>query len=70
MTFSPPLLFKGLCHAAPLGYDCAMTNALALWIVALIIGFFVLDAVFLHLGAPVFLARKGLDLLDYLAFWR
>ena len=47
-----------------------MTNALALWIVALIIGFFVLDAVFLHLGAPVFLARKGLDLLDYLAFWR
>jgi hypothetical protein len=47
-----------------------MTNALALWIVALIAGFFLLDAFVLHLGAPVFLARKGLDLLDYLAFWR
>lgn len=47
-----------------------MTNTLALWIVALIIGFFLLDAFVLHWEAPLFLARKGLDLLNYLAFWR
>ena len=47
-----------------------MTNALTLWIVALIAGFFLTDHFFLHLGAPLFLARKGMDLIVYLAFWR
>lgn len=47
-----------------------MTNALAIWIVALLAGFFLLDHFVLHLGAPLFLARKGVDLIEYLAFWR
>lgn len=47
-----------------------MTNALALWIVALIASFFVVDHFVLHLGAPLFLAHRGMDLIDYLAFWR
>jgi hypothetical protein len=48
----------------------AMTNTLAFWIIACIFGFFLLDHFILHLGAPLFLARKGLDLIEYLAFWR
>ncbi len=47
-----------------------MTNTLTIWIVALIAGFFLVDHFILHLGAPLFLARKGMDLIDYLAFWR
>ncbi len=47
-----------------------MTNTLAIWIVALIASFFLLDTFVLHLGAPLFLARKGMDLIAYLAFWR
>jgi len=37
---------------------------------ALIAGFFLLDHFVLHLDAALFLARKGLLALDYLAFWR
>ena len=47
-----------------------MTNALAIWIVALIAGFFLLDHFVLHLDAPMVLARKAMDLIAYLAFWR
>jgi hypothetical protein len=47
-----------------------MTNTLTIWIVAVIAGFFLVDHFFLHLGAPLFLAHKGMDLIDYLAFWR
>ena len=47
-----------------------MTNTLTIWIVALIAGFFLVDHYILQLGAPLFLARKGMDLIDYLAFWR
>ena len=47
-----------------------MTNALAIWIVACIAGFFLLDHFVLHLEAPLFLAHKGMDLIEYLAFWR
>lgn len=47
-----------------------MTNTIAVWIVVLIAGFFLLDHFVLHLDAALFLARKGLLGLDYLAFWR
>jgi len=48
----------------------AMTNALALWIAAAIAAFFLLDAYVLQLGAGLFLARRGVDLIHALAFWR
>lgn len=47
-----------------------MTNALALWFVALIAAFFALDHFVLQLDAPLFLAQKFLDLLRWVAFWR
>jgi len=47
-----------------------MTTRLALIIMACIIGFFVLDHYVLGLEAGVFLAKKGIDLINYLAIWR
>ena len=48
----------------------AMTNGLALFLIAAVAGFFVLDHTVLHLDAGLVLARKGLDLIGWLAFWR
>ena len=47
-----------------------MTNALAIGLVIFIAAFFALDHFFLHLGAPLFLARQFYDLLQWVAFWR
>ncbi|WP_413869640.1 hypothetical protein [Albidovulum sp.] len=47
-----------------------MTNRIALALAALIVLFLVADAVWLHLGAPIFLARKFADFVEWLAFWR
>ncbi|MDB2369130.1 hypothetical protein N9V68_00895 [Octadecabacter sp.] len=47
-----------------------MTTKLTIILAALIAGFFVLDAYVLHLNAFVFLAKKGVVLINYIAFWR
>ncbi len=47
-----------------------MTNRIALTLVVLIAGFFLADHFWLHLDAPVFLGRKFVDFVEYLAFWR
>ena len=47
-----------------------MTNGLAIALVILIAGFLLLDQLVLHQGAPLFLARRGLELMEWLAFWR
>lgn len=47
-----------------------MTNTVTIWLALLILGFFVLDHFVLGLEAGLFLARRGLDLIEYLAFWR
>jgi hypothetical protein len=47
-----------------------MTNRVALALILLLGLFFLADALWLHLGAPVFLARKFADLVEWLAFWR
>lgn len=47
-----------------------MTNRIALAIVLLIAAFFVADALVLHLGTALFLARQFADFVEYLAFWR
>jgi hypothetical protein len=47
-----------------------MTNRIAFTLAALILAFFVADHFWFQLGAPLFLARKLLDLVEYLAFWR
>lgn len=46
-----------------------MTNKLAIWLGALIVIFFATD-LFFDWGATLFLLRKFIDLITYLAFWR
>lgn len=47
-----------------------MTTKLTLILAALIAGFFVLDAYVLHINAFVFLGKKLVELITYLAIWR
>ncbi|EPX86314.1 hypothetical protein ruthe_01128 [Rubellimicrobium thermophilum DSM 16684] len=47
-----------------------MTNRLAIAILIVLALFFALDHWLLHWGAPLFLARQGLRLIEWLAFWR
>jgi len=47
-----------------------MTNTLAIWLTALVLGLLALDYALADFGASLFLARKGLELLEWLAFWR
>ena len=47
-----------------------MTNTIAIWLAALILGFVLLDALVLQTGATLFLARQGIDFLQWIAFWR
>jgi hypothetical protein len=47
-----------------------MTTQLTLWLLALITGFFVLDAFWLHWDAAKFLALRLIALIDVLAIWR
>lgn len=66
-----PLRWGGSCNKELRGPPPPpMTNRIALALVALIAVFLVADAVWLHLGAPIFLARKFADFVEWLAFWR
>ncbi|MEJ6508943.1 MAG: hypothetical protein QNK87_10520 [Octadecabacter sp.] len=47
-----------------------MTTKLTLILAILIGGFFVLDHYVLHLNAFVFLAKKLIELMNYMAIWR
>ncbi len=47
-----------------------MTNPIALALLALIAAFFLADHLWLNLDAPVFLGRKFIEFVEYLAFWR
>ncbi len=47
-----------------------MTNTIAFWLAAAILGFLALDYFVLDLQAPVYLGRKLLELIEYIAFWR
>ncbi|SPH17683.1 hypothetical protein DEA8626_01208 [Defluviimonas aquaemixtae] len=47
-----------------------MTNRIAIALVALTTAFFLADYLWLGLGAPVFLGRKLIEFIEFLAFWR
>ncbi|MDJ0824523.1 MAG: hypothetical protein QNJ16_03355 [Rhodobacter sp.] len=47
-----------------------MTNTLALWLAALILGFLALDYFVLGWDVVIFLGRKLMELIEYIAFWR
>lgn len=52
------------------GAHRGMTNRLAIILFLCIIGFFVLDHYVLHWNAAVEVSRKGIELINVLAFWR
>jgi len=47
-----------------------MTTPLAFWIFLIIAAFFVLDHYVWQTDALVFLGKRGIDLINYLAIWR
>lgn len=47
-----------------------MTNAIAITLFALIVGTFVADAVWLHLGLPVMAAKLMDNVIEHVIFWR
>lgn len=47
-----------------------MTNIIAIWLGVIILGFLALDYFVLDWDSPLFLGRKLLELVEYLAFWR
>lgn len=47
-----------------------MTNSIAIVLLALFLGFFVLDATMLHQGYALQLARVFVRFVEWLSFWR
>ena len=47
-----------------------MTNAVAIWLLVLIAGFFLLDAWVLHQGFALQLARTFVRFIEWVSFWR
>lgn len=47
-----------------------MTNSVALWLLGLILGFFLLDAYVLHQGFALQLARSFVEFVEWVSFWR
>jgi len=47
-----------------------MDNKSALFLAVLILGFLLVDRLFLHWDVPFFIFGKLTNLIDYLAFWR
>ena len=47
-----------------------MTNAIAIGLGILIVGFVIVDAIMFGGEGLLFLARKGFDLLEWVAVWR
>jgi hypothetical protein len=51
-------------------HNAAMTNRIAIALGILIAAFIIIDALAFGGHAPLFLARKGLEFIDWIAFWR
>ena len=47
-----------------------MTNRISIWLGAALLGLVALDFVFFNWDGSLFLGRKLLELIEYLAFWR
>ena len=47
-----------------------MTNTIAIALVLLIAGFFVLDATVLHWHAPLRVGQAFVQFVEYVSFWR
>lgn len=47
-----------------------MTNIIAFWLAVLLLGLLALDFIVFDWGNVLFLGRKFLNLVEYVAFWR
>ena len=47
-----------------------MTNRIAVWLALIVVAVLAVDGLAFGGHLPVFLGRKGLDLLEWVAFWR
>ncbi|WP_170222782.1 hypothetical protein [Marimonas lutisalis] len=47
-----------------------MTNQIAIWLGLIIVALLCLDWYFFDWSGLVFLLRKGVELIEWLAFWR
>jgi len=47
-----------------------MTNAIAIGLGLVILAVFLVDALFLHMNMPLFLAKQFAVLVEYVSFWR
>ena len=47
-----------------------MTTRIAIWLALALVAVFVVDAYVFGGSLPVFLGRKGLELIEWIAFWR
>lgn len=56
----------GLCNAE----RPSVTNRIAIVLGAVLIALILVDVLFFSAGGIVFLGRRLLDLIDWLAFWR
>ena len=65
-----PGRWGGSCNRSIAASPRPMTNRIAIALILMAVAFLVADAVALHLGAGLFLARQFTLLVDSLAFWR
>ncbi len=47
-----------------------MTNSLAITLGVIVIGFFAVDYAMMDAQVAVFAGRRGLDLIEFISFWR
>ncbi len=47
-----------------------MTNSISIWLALLVFAFFGVDFYFYDWQLSVYLGRKMLDMIEYMAFWR
>ena len=65
-----PCMDTGFANTNQAATPLPMTTKLTLILAVLIGGFFVLDHYVLHLNAFVFLAKKLIELMNYMSIWR
>lgn len=63
-------IYSGFPKCAFIAKHRAMTNVLALWLGAIIIAIFAVDALFLNLDLHIIVGRQFLRILEWVAFWR
>lgn len=59
-----------LSFAGGLYHSIVMTNSLALWLALFVLAAIAVDVVLFDKTNLLFLAKRGFELIDWMAFWR